>query len=421
MSENRILTELPKKGKSFYYEKMVGMELELLYNDEIYKVEIVDYIKGKNAKFKIKYNGLEGETGCCNFVKKNKFGGILKKRTSDFKVDIGKVFDDIVITDREYRVKDRINKGKLYGYNEKWYKYKCGKCKYLNGDNYESWIEENALLKGGRCNCCASKVVVEDINSIWATDRWMCDLGLSEKDAKTHTKGSHDSVVVICSDCGKQKEIRIATLYKYGLGCICGDGFSYPEKFMSNVLNQLEIDYKYQYQPKYLKRLEEDGNWSQKKSDFYLERYGLIVETDGRLGHKGGFVHGYSKKPLEYYIEVDNWKDEQHLLHGLKTIRINCFESNMEYIKNSILNSELNKLFDLSKIDWVKCDKDAQKSLVIEVCNYWNNKKDWETTKHLAKYFKLDISTIRDYLNRGVELGLCGYNGKEEMKKRSIN
>ena len=75
------------------------------------------------------------------------------------------------------------------------------------------------------------------------------------------------------------------------------------------------------------------------------------------MNHEGGIVHSKSKKPLEYYIEVDNWKDEQHLLHGLKTIRINCFESNMEYIKNSILNSKLINFGDFSKVSWLKCEE----------------------------------------------------------------
>ena len=188
---------------------------------------------------------------------------------------------------------------------------------------------------------------------------------------------------------------------------------------MMSVLDQLGIRYETQYQPKYLNRLEEDSKWSQKKSDFYLPEYGLIIETDGGLGHKGGRVHIKSKKPLEYYVEVDNWKDEQHLLHSLETIRIDCFKSDMAYIKNNILNSELNELFDLSKIDWLKCEEFALCNLVKSVCDYWNDKKDWETTADLEKILKMSRVTIRSYLKKGMELGWCNYNAKEESKKAS--
>ena len=263
------------------------------------------------------------------------------------------------------------------------------------------------------------RVAVLGINTIWDTDRWMCSLGLSEKDAKNHTRGSEDKVFVVCPKCNKRKEIRIYSIYKHkSIGCSCSDKRSYPEKFMMSVLDQLGIKYETQYQPKYLNRLEEDGKWSQKKSDFYLTEYGLIIETDGKLNHKGGELHSKSKNPLEYYIEVDNWKDEQHLLHGLKTIRINCFESNMEYIKNSILNSELINFGDFSKVSWLKCEEFALCNLVKSVCDYWNNdKKDWESATDLEKIFKIDRITIVKYLKKGTELGWCNYNAKEELEK----
>ena len=89
----------------------------------------------------------------------------------------------------------------------------------------------------------------------------------------------------------------------------------------------------------------------------------------------------------------------------------------MEYIKNSILNSELNKIFDLSKIDWLKCEEFALCNLVKSVCDYWNDKKDWETTADLEKIFKVGRTTIMDYLNKGRGLGWCNYNGKEELEK----
>ena len=327
---------LPKKNEKIDWKKAIGLSFKIMYDYEIYNIEII----GKHGNMlELKYND-NIEIIFSSNLKKCAIGKLINKVTKDFKINIGDNFKDskrdITVIDRKYEQKLHTD-GKST-INDKYYKYKCNKCSWDEG-----WIVEGDLLTRKRgCSCCASKVVVEDINSIWATDRWMCDLGLSEEDAKTHTRSSGDKVFVVCPECNKKKETTISYIYNHkSIGCSCSDKRSYPEKFMMSALNQLGVEYQMQYKPKYLNRLEEDDKWSQKKSDFYLPNYNLIIETDGGLNHKGGKVHGKSKKSLEYYIEVDNWKDEQHLLHGLKTIRIDCFESNMEYIKNSILKSEL--------------------------------------------------------------------------------
>ena len=95
---------------------------------------------------------------------------------------------NIVIIDREIRQrimhkKDRKNPCTL---NEKWYKYKCLKC------GNEDWITEGHLKDGNGCNACGlfPKKIVLGINTIWDKARWMCDLGISEEDAKNNFESS---------------------------------------------------------------------------------------------------------------------------------------------------------------------------------------------------------------------------------------
>ena len=316
----------------------------------------------------------------------------MRRITREFKCEIGDNLKDekrdITIIGREYR--QRIHTDGKSIINDKWYKYKCNKCGWDEG-----WVVESALLKQKQgCSCCSNRTVVEDINSIWVTDRWMCSLGLSEEDAKPHTKCSGDKVIVTCPKCNKKKEMRIVDIYKYkSIGCSCGDGFSYGHKYVYSMLKQNNI------------RFEDNVtfNWCKfkdyKKDKIRSGEYDFVIED------------------IKTIIEVDNWKDEQHLLHGLKTIRIDCFKSNIEYIRGNILKSELNKIFDLSKIDWLKCEEFAINSnKVKEVCDYWNNdKKDWETTADLEKIFKMSRDTIISYLKKGMELGWCNYSGKEEQ------
>lgn len=258
-------------------------------------------------------------------------------------------------------------------------------------------------------------------NVIWYTDHWMIDIGVSEEDAKKYASQSNKKIEVICPNCGIRKMKKICKIYREkSINCICGDGFSYPEKFMTNMLTQLDVKFETQYSPEYL--IPPKGKRYRKFSDFYIPSLNLIIETDGALGHKGGKTHTKSKKTLEELIEIDKWKDEQYKLHGIETIRINCFESDMEYIKNNILNSKLNELFDLSKIDWVQADLYAIKSNIVkEVCEYWNQKEEWETTTNISKTFNCSNMTIIRYLKQGEGTGWCNYDPKEEMRKVGSN
>ena len=405
-----IITELPRhksgrnKGK-VNCQAMKDMELKILYREEIYTVKIEEYIriKGKDPKFKINYNGNISEVYCNSFINKCEFGGVLKKYGKNFKIEIGEVFKDckrdIVVIDREYR-KDKK------GQNWKWYKYRCNKCKHLNGEHYECWINEYNLLSGQGCNCCSNNVIIEDINSIWVTDREFCEkYKISERDAKTHTMNSTKNIVITCPDCGKQKEINLNSLSYQGLGCICGSGFSYPERFMMSVLEQLEVLRVFQLSKKHF---EWCGSF---RYDFYIEEDEIIIETHGGQHYEDC---GWSKaKDVQ---ENDRIKYELALQNGIKDedyIVIDCRYSDKEWIKNSILNSKLNKLYDLSKIDWLKAHEFALLNIIKEVCNYWNNKEGWETAKDLENIFKVNRCTILRYLKKGTELGWCNYIGKK--------
>ena len=409
---NRILTELPRYTEGSYKGRvnrlaMVGMELELFYEGEVYAgVKILEYIKGSHPRFVVEYNGQTHNVQCGNFIN-GQFGGVLRLVTKDFKVNVGDVFKDdkrdMIITDREY--KEYIRKDKS-GQNKKWYKYTCNKCGWTEG-----WIEESSLLKGQGCSCCANQTAVLGINTIWDTDRWLCDLGVSEEDAKTHTRSSNKKVIATCPECGKTKDISINNIYnKKSICCTCGDGTSRPEKFMTSVLDQLGIEYVFQLTKTTL------GWCEDKRYDFYIPSLNTIIETHGMQHYEDCW--GKAKDVQEN----DRIKYELALQNGIKDgeyIVIDCRKSNKEWVKNNILSSKLNELFDLEKrINWNKCEEFALKNnKVKEVCEYWNNKEEWETTTTLAEVFGLSRDAIVDYLKKGTELGWCKYDAKEEMIK----
>lgn len=410
--DNGIITELPRyKSGKVNYKAMVGLTLKILYKNNEYEVKIIKiYRRNNTSRFQLEYNGKVKDIVCQSFVLGN-FGGILEQYTKNFKINIGTVFKDkkrdLVVIDRKYKNKTGKSRGKEHIINEKWYRYKCNKCGWDKG-----WIREaNLLQQRIGCSCCNGMTVVEDINSIWITDRWMCSLGLSEEDAKTHTKCSGDKVIVTCPDCGKQKGIMVATLYKYGFRCSCGGGFSYPERFMMGVLNQLGVEYVFQLTKNTFEWCNNVGY------DFYIPSINAIIETHGRQHYE---ETKNFKRTLKEEQRNDRVKYELALQNGIKEdnyIVIDCRHSDKEYIENNILNSKLNKLFDLSKVDWVECGKFALNNLIREICEYWNNKEEWETVTDIGKGFGLHRDTIRGYLKKGAELGLCNYDPKKEAEK----
>ena len=58
---------------------------------------------------------------------------------------------------------------------------------------------------------------------------------------------SSKKIEFVCPCCNKIYVRSICDIVRSGsVPCVtCSDGFSYPEKFMANVLSQLNIDFKY--------------------------------------------------------------------------------------------------------------------------------------------------------------------------------
>lgn len=392
-----LLDELPTNHRGIDWSKCIDLDVCGIYKDIEFKVTIIDY---KNGILKFKYSNNEIFYMDTNSFKKCKFGKILKKHTREFKFEVEQYIKDdkrdLVITDREYR----INKN---NYDKKWYKYTCNKCGWAEG-----WIEENSLRFGGGCLCCANKKAILGINTIWDTNRWMCDLGVSEEDAKTHTCGSGEYIFITCPDCKKRKRIRISTIYnRKSISCNCGDGEFYPEKFMTSVLKQLELEFAKEYSPKWV-------GLEGRRYDFHIPKYNMIIETHGMQHYKES--KGF-KRSLQEEQENDRLKRELAFNNGIdKYIVVDCRESKFDWIVFNVYK-QFKDYFDISKVDFGKAEEYALKNIVKEVCEYWNQKEEWETTQNLGLKFNLDRGTVTKYLKRGAILGWCDYNSKTEYDK----
>lgn len=350
----------------------------------------------------------------------------MERKEVKFKFEIGQTLKDakrdIFIVDRKIVQVEKTDKlGRKSIANLKYYKYHCKVCGFDCEEHYKNgelskghWIVESDLFKGNGCVCCKGLVVVEGINDIPTTAPWMVKyFQRGYEQARRYTKGSHVKISPICPDCGriKNKEMSIKTIYNEGsTGCTCGDGVSYPEKLMFNVLEQLGVKFKTEYSPEWIKP---------RKYDFYFEikNNKYIVEMDGGLGH-GKKIHGFSNQTAEETQMIDDYKDQIAKEHGVEVIRIDCEKSELEYIKSNLLMSKLAHIFDLSQINWCEAEKFALSNLVKKACEI-KRKNPNMTAKEIGNIMDLQPSTVIRYLKRGMELDWCYYNPKEEKSKTS--
>lgn len=402
MSERKIdLSGLPRRGKLIDWKNSVGYKCKFVYDDVKGEVEIIGYKIIKNRPYlTVEYENRIYRLPSDSLLKCT-LGKILCKTTIEFKIEIGYTLKydniDMIIIDREYKK----NKN---GKNLKWYKYKCNKCGYDEG-----WIEESSFIRGRGCSCCAGKKVVPGINDIVTTDPWMIKYLENKDDAYKYTSKSGKRIKVICPDCGRIKrgKSRIADIYRNNsIGCSCSDKISYPNKFMFNMLEQLDVDFITEYSPEWI---------SPKRFDFYIPSKNLIIEMDGGWHTKDNNMSGQTKEESK---EIDNWKDEQAELHGINIIRIDCDYNNenfkYEYIKDNVINSKLIQFYKLDFIDWDVSDEFATSNLIKNICTYYEKNKNELSYEDLCEIFGFSRTTISHYLKKGKSLNWCnGYNGRK--------
>lgn len=262
-------------------------------------------------------------------------------------------------------------------------------------------IPFNVYMHGTGCPYCTGVSVLVGFNDLATVRPDVAKMLKNKDDGNQFTYGSNEYVEFICPNCGSVVKACIKHVCRRGLSCPhCADGVSYPNKFGRAFLYQLPIlNYEPEYSPEWLKPYSYDN---------YFEFNGIkyVLEMDGGLGH--GHKEYKSNKKDTIGAERDRIKDSLADKHNIVVIRVDCLESDMNYIKNSILQSQLSNVFDLSRIDWLKCEEAAQNSLVKASCELYMS--GIQRTEDIGKMLHIDKTTVRRYLKRGTKLGLCDFN-----------
>lgn len=274
-------------------------------------------------------------------------------------------------------------------------------------------------VKTSGCNCpfCSGKRV-NLTNCLWNTHPEVAKLLTNHSVGYEITYGSPKKFEFKCPDCEIPDKKYVQNVVRRGFQCSnCSDSISYPEKFMMSLLYQFGIDFEYQKVFEWSKNIEyENKKLSGKKIyDFFITSLdNCIIETHGEqhFNHKiNPFERTLSEEKLNDQIKEVTAKN-----NGINQyITIDCAVSNHEYISNSIMNSKLSELLDLSKVDYLKCHEFACNSFVKLACNMWNSSET--STREIGNKLKLDRSTVRRYLFQGAVLGWCDYDPKIEGMK----
>ena len=396
---------IPKKNNHFSWIESIGKVVPYHINDTEYSgiLTIINFIKpctiiftkdNESTEYKTNTQSLYNGIICFAFGKQAR---IYKYNVGDILLDQAIVLQQVLI---EKQCKHYITQ--VVGYT-----LQCMK------DKHQYDIEETALntlmTKNGSVGCpvCSSRIIIPEINSFAALLPEIVDW-FEDRTIPYHiSRFSNQAIDIRCPYCGTPKKIKPMNI-KHHVSCICGDGFSYPEKMFGALLQQLHVDYIYQLSKK-------DCDWcKQYRFDFYFtidnERY--IVELDGGVGHKNGRIINSDS------VKRDHEKDNIIAAQGIHLIRIDVNYPNtntrFEYIKMNIIDN-LNTIFDLTNVDWNQIECQSEKSLFQHIIQIYNITNQLPTD--IARQIVVDACTVVRYLKKGTKLGLCFYDPKDSQKK----
>ena len=329
------------------WDEATNYKIHFIYYDKEDDLTIIKHNKGKLI---VMYNNKEYTFNRGDF-KDCKIGRIFGVKTSNFRLNIGETIvdekRDLIIIDNDIRNKNRKN-GKVE--KVKWYKYRCMKCKN------EDWIEESKLLTLKRgCNRCFSGggyKKIDETNCIATTHPHLMKYLINKKEGYKYSCSSGKYLTLKCPHCGFEKYMKIEHFVSFGFACPkCSDGISYPNKFMANILSELNIDFETEYSPTWCVFYNKFKNKDIRcRYDFYFKHDDnkYIVEMDGWWHREYNNISGQSSEESK---EIDWYKDKLAKEHNIEVIRVDCGYDDMldrfKYVKNSILNSKLSEIYKL--------------------------------------------------------------------------
>lgn len=272
----------------------------------------------------------------------------------------------------------------------------CGEIRYFAS----GILKQNLKVCNNGCHGVGNGnvTVIRGINDMKTTHPHMVEYLVNEEDGLIYRAGSDKYLEMKCPICDYRKRLQPKLLMRRGFSCPnCKENTPYPEKFMNSLLKELRVGFHYQVTNLLLE-------WcGTKRYDFYIPSLNMIIETHGRQHYEDT---AWGK--LTNQQAIDKEKKDNAIKNGISHyIEIDCFKSNFEYIKESVVSSQLPQLINMECVDWDKVKIGSEKNTYLEVINFYNETKSQASV--IAKRFKIDRSTVHRYLHRGARSGLCDY------------
>lgn len=394
------LKHIPKDNKGgYYWIEAVKRQSIVKYGRG--KITGVIHIKGYDKHSRTLKVIVDDETEekeiKANSLSKAMLKWLLGDYSKEYRYSIG---ERVIDGDTDITITKLTRSGKK---NVKTYEFICNKC------GQPGSITEGNISDKGSCSVCIGKHIVEGVNDIATTDKWMIPYFIDPAMASKYYHGNRtESIIFKCPDCGRvrNKPMYLDTLYRTkSIGCRCGDGFSYPNKFMFSICEQLLAYNKIHY-------FEDEFNakWINKRRfDFYIEiddkKNSIFVEMDG--GFHSGKSRDKNVSPKEL-LKIDKWKDKKANENGIKVIRIKADVSEMDYLRREIENA-LYGIIDFMCVDWNAANEFAISNYTKTVCLYYESHKPISIEK-LAEECHISKTTALRYVKRGEEVGWCSYD-----------
>lgn len=314
--------------------------------------------------------------------------------------------ENILLFQKKNNTQMRFSEDNIYKNNYEKMKVVCTKC---GKEDEKSWVE---VQQKDTCSyCCKNPTKVSFETSIAGKRPDLVKFFKDPKDAEAITVMSDKKLKLKCPDCGFEKEMSAGKLTERRFACTkCGDGISIPEKFIGEVLDQLNTNAK----------REKTFNWSKKfRYDFYLEKENIIIETHGAQHYDEKY--SFTKITLSEQQKIDEEKKELALVNGIKEyIEINCSNTDFKKLEKET-KKKLGELFELKKINWNKAKQATQNNIMKKICEHWETNKGAQTIEEMAKELDVSRSLMFKYRKLGNELGLCDYIPREIRAKKKNN
>lgn len=285
-------------------------------------------------------------------------------------------------------------------------------CECLSNPAHPHWfaIPYNLLGESG-CPSCSRNCFTEE-ESIGNKRPDLIKYFEDKKEAFKVTCNSLKKVSLICPDCGVYKQMNAADLTRRGFSCqVCGDKVSFPNKFIRNFL----LDPSISSQISYMKFEKLIPNSKQQKLDAYIiiDNIKIGIEMQGPQHQENS--RSWRGQTVEITRKRDEIKRKILKEDGIIEIEIDAYESDFYLLQNNVINSDLSKYLDLSKVNWIEVFSRTSENLVKNVSDLYN--KNY-IVEEIIKELDIQYNTVIRYLKRGKELGWCDYT-KEVMKERT--